>query len=71
MGVGRAIELAGGLLMVLPEVDSGGVAGEYEDPRRYTLVSKGRNAEFSCLNAIEGFSWRGWGDAVGVIAILL
>lgn len=33
IGVGRVMELAGGLLMVLPDVDKGGVDGAYEDPR--------------------------------------
>ncbi len=55
-GVGRGIELEGGLLIVLPEVDSGGVDGEYEDAMQYTFVSNGRSDDVSCLKAIEGFN---------------
>lgn len=58
-GTGREIELDGGLLIVLPEVDSGGVDGEYDTPVRYTVVSSGWRDEESCLNAAEGFNWRG------------
>lgn len=54
-GVDRAMEVEGGLLIVLPEVDSGGVDGEYEEPMQYTFVSKGCN-EDSCLKGIEGFN---------------
>ena len=71
MGVGRGIELDGGLLIVLPEVDSGGVDGEYEHLIPLTFVSKRCKAELSCLKAIDGFRWRGCGDATGVIAMLL
>jgi hypothetical protein len=55
MGVGKGIELEGGLLIVLPEVDSGGVDGEYEHLMPYTFVSKGCRADVSCLKAIDGF----------------
>lgn len=65
----RCVELDGGLLIVLPEVDSGGVDGEYEHRRPYTFVSRGCKADVSCLNAIDGFKWRGCGEATGVVAM--
>lgn len=69
MGVDRCIELDGGLLIVLPEVDSGGVDGEYEHCRPYKFVSKGCSGDESCLKAIDGFRCRGCGEATGVMAM--
>jgi hypothetical protein len=68
---GRETELDGGLLIVLPDVDRGGVDGEYEpsDPR--TFVSRGRRVQESLPSAAEGFDRWGCGDAMGVMAIVV
>lgn len=70
VGVVRAIELEGGLLFALPELDSGGVDGENEDAMLNTFVSKGRSDDGSCLKTIAGFRSGGCGDVPGVIVIL-
>jgi hypothetical protein len=60
-GVGRISALEGGLLMALPEVESGGVDGAWQS------VSIGYRYGESCCTKMVGFWYTGCGDWTGVI----
>jgi len=64
-GVGRTSHVDGGLLMLLPDEDRGGVAGANRISEK--SVSMGcRKGESWDWKRMAGFWYMGWGDATGV-----
>lgn len=65
--MGKTSQDDGGLLMLLPHDDSGGVAGE-----KVKSVSIGRRkGESCCWIKMAGFWYNGWGEATGVSKVLV